>query len=100
MNCVNDIDSFYDFLGYVVIHAPDRFPIEDYLAFDKQMNLEKAFNELRLGFGLVDRAVADENKLRQLSSLLDEPLLAYRSGNDVKGAHLLQDIEALIFKKG
>ncbi len=32
--------------------------------------------------------------------MLGESLAAYLSGSDVKGAHLLQDFEALIFKQG
>lgn len=95
---VKDIDSLYDFIGYVVLGAPNEFPVEDFLPPDEQMNLEKAFEELRRGLGVIDLEVANERKLR-LSSLLDESLAAYRSGDDVKGAHLLQDFEALVFKK-
>lgn len=99
MTWIKDIDSLYDFIGYVVIHAPDRFPTEDYLLPEQQMTIEKAFDELRRGLGFIDREVANEDKLRKLSSLLDESFAAYRSSDEVKGAHLLQDFEALIFKK-
>ncbi len=46
---VKDIDSLFDFIGYVVIYAPDRFPVEDYLAPGEQMTLAMAFDELRYG---------------------------------------------------
>lgn len=99
MAWVKDIDSLFDFIGYVVLYAPDRFPVEDYLAPGEQMTLAMAFDELRHGLSLVDPEVANEDKLRKLTSMLDESLAAYRSGDDVKGAHLLQDFEGLIFKQ-
>ena len=100
MNWVKDIDSFYDFIGYVIISAPDRFPVEDYLADDEQMNLEKAFEELYKGLELIDERVADDSKKAKLSDMLKESISAYRSGDEYKGAHLLQDFEEEIFKKG
>lgn len=99
MAWVRDIDTFYNFIGYVVLRAPNRFPVEDYLPADEQMTLDKAFLELRKGIAMLDPAVADEQNRRKLSSLLDASLAAYRSGDDVKGAHLLQDFEGLIFNK-
>ncbi|MDW3687849.1 hypothetical protein RA280_40215 [Cupriavidus sp. CV2] len=98
MTWVKDINSFHNFIGYVVIRAPDRFPIEDYLPLDQQMNLGRAFAELRHGLEFVDPTVAGEEKKQKLSALLDASFAAYSSGDDVKGAHLLQDFEGLIFK--
>ena len=94
---VNDVNSFYDFIGYVVLCAPDRFPVEDYLSPDQQMSLEKAFVELRKGVDLV--AMPPDGKRNELLQLLNKSLAAYQSGDDVKGAHLLQDLEGHIFKK-
>jgi len=99
MAWVRDIDSFYNFIGYVVLTAPNRFPVEDYLPPDEQMTLDRAFTELRQGLQLVDPEVADEKKRAKLSALLDDSLGAYRSGDEVTGARLLNDFEALIFKQ-
>lgn len=98
MQWVRDIDSFHNFIGYVVVRAPDRFPIEDYLPPDQQMNLDRAFDELRRGLDLVEPEVADEEKKRGLSEILDASFAAYIAGDDAKGAHFLQDFEELIFK--
>jgi hypothetical protein len=98
MRWVSDIDSLYDFIGYVVLRAPDRFPHEDYLSAGEQMNLEKAFAELRSGLELIDPEVADAGKRKVLSSLLDQALTAYKAGDEVRGAHLVQDFQDLIFK--
>jgi hypothetical protein len=99
MALVHDVDSFYNFIGYVVLTAPNRFPVRDYLAQDQQMNLDRAFAELRKGLQLVAAEVSDEEKKTNLSALLDDSLTAYRTGDDVRGAHLLNAFEALIFKR-
>ena len=99
MAWVNNLDGLHDFIGYVVLRAPDRFPNEDYLRPDEQMNLDKAFSELRTGLNFVETEVVGAETKRRLSSLLDEAQAAYVLGGRKEGAHLLQDFEALIFKK-
>ena len=99
MAWVNNLDGLYDFIGYVVLRAPDKFPKEDYLKPDDQMTLDRAFSELRAGLNFVEADVTGVETKRRLASLLDEAHAAYISGERKKGAHLLQDFEALIFKK-
>jgi hypothetical protein len=96
---VKDIDSLYDFIGYVVLCAPHQFPVRDYLPPDAQMNLDKAFDELRRGIDLIEPDMADDAKRKHLGSLLDQALVAYRAGDELKGAHLVQDFQDLIFKR-
>lgn len=100
MNWVRDIDSFYNFIGYVVLCAPDQFPVEDYLPPDGQMNLERAFVELSKGVEMatVDSPV-DDVRRTNLQGLLAQSLAAYKNGEDVKGAHLLQEMERMVFKR-
>ncbi len=98
MKWVTSIDALYDFIGYVVLRAPDRFPKEDYLRPDEQMTLEKAFEELDAGLAFVDSSVVGEETAARLGALLHESKLAYLDGDRLKGAHTLQDFEALIFK--
>lgn len=95
---VDDLGSLYDFIAVVVLCAPDRFLKEDYLAEEDQLTLDRAFEELNGGMELVRKEIKDEVELARLQRLLDESLAAYRAGNDVKGAHLLQDFEAGVFK--
>lgn len=95
---IKTVDHLYNLIGYVVLSAPDSFPIEDYLEPDKQMTLDKAFAQLRDG---VEVAYPDDyhpEKKPLLYALLDQSLAAYRAGEDVKGAHLLQDFQDKIFK--
>ena len=99
MSWVRDLNTFYDFISLVVVHAPDEFPVEDYLPDDEQLNLERAFAELRKGVAFVDRGLPGADRERGLTAMLDEALRLYRAGEDVKAAHLLQDFEARIFKR-
>ncbi|MFC0156126.1 hypothetical protein ACFFJ4_21825 [Xanthomonas dyei] len=95
---VNSIDSLYDFIGYVVLCAPDNFPVRDYLPADAQMNLDRAFAELRHGIELIEHDMADDAKRKHLASLLDQAFAAYKAGDELRGAHLVQDFQNLIFK--
>lgn len=97
MAWVKNISTFRDFLSLVIVHAPDDFPEEDYLAADEQLNLVRAFGELYKGLEILLQSrngVLDADALRET---LDRALSAYRSGDDVQGAHLLQEFEALAF---
>ena len=96
---IKDLDSLWDFIGYVVLSAPDDFDEEDYLQPDEQMNLERAFEELRNAMNLIKPSKMDDAKRSEAFALLDESLNAYRAGDDVKGAHVLQDFQVLIFNK-
>jgi hypothetical protein len=95
---VRDITSLYDFIGYVVLSAPDRFPREDYLADEEQMNLDRAFAELRAGAALVEQDFPGANETRGLTELLERSLQAYKRGDEVAGAHLLQDFQNRVYK--
>ena len=96
---IQDLNSLWDFIGYVVLSAPDNFPEEDFLQPDEQMNLERAFEELRNAMNLIKPSKLNDAKRSEALSLLEESLDSYRAGNVVKGAHLLQDFRVLIFNK-
>src|SRR4051812_31014510 len=99
MAWVRDISSLYDFLGYVVLRAPNRFPREDYLSDGEQMTLDRAFAELRHGVHLIERHFPGADARRGLSAILEQALASYRAGDEVGGAHKLQDFEKLVFKE-
>ena len=46
---VKGIGSLYNFIGYVVLTAPDRFPRRDYLGEDEQRTLTKRFRNSTVG---------------------------------------------------
>ncbi|CAD2251748.1 hypothetical protein QSH46_022195 [Xanthomonas arboricola pv. juglandis] len=99
MAWVENIDSLYDFIGVVVLRAPDKFQILDFLPPEEQLNLDRAFDELRRGIDFIEPEMADEKKRKDLASLLDLALTAYKNGDEYRGAHLVQDFQDLIFKR-
>ena len=95
---MENIDDLYNRIAYVILYGPDRFPYRNYLDEDEQMTLDKAFSQLRSG---IEIAYPDEyhpEKKPLLYTLLDQSLAAYRAGEDLKGAHLLQDFQDKVFK--
>jgi len=99
MSQVAGPDELYDFIGYVVVCAPDQFPEQDFLEPGEQMNLERAFVELNGSLDSLDQEVVTPAKRPRLVELLNRSLEAYRGGDTFGGAHLLQDFQDLIFKR-
>ena len=95
---VTDLHSLYDFIGYVVLYAPDRFPQREYLQPEEQMNLERAFTELRNAIQFVPLGSGTKIDRETLSSVLDESLALYNRGNEVAAPHRLQDFQDIIFQ--
>lgn len=98
MSWVNSFEGLVDFLSLVIVCAPDDFPLEDFLSDEEQLTLDKAFEELAGGMRFVREKIVDGDMLMRLQTILDTSLAAYRNGDDVRGAHLLQDFEMMIKK--
>src|SRR5689334_1304036 len=98
MSWVRDIPTFRDFISYVLLSAPHDFPEEDFLGHSEQMNLERAWEELKRGVDLLAPKLADLGQLRDLHTILDRSYGAYRSGDANQGARLLQEFESLAFR--
>lgn len=100
MAWVRSLRGLYNFIAHVVLGAPDRFPKEDFLSDAEQLNLDRAFDELRAGLQFVATSERDPSFHDRLRSVLDASLAAYRAGEKRKGAHLLQDFQDMIFGHG
>jgi hypothetical protein len=96
---VKNIDDLYNFIATVVVCAPDEFFEEDFLEDHEQLNLKKAFEELRYGILLLDPEVGTPEKVPVMYSILDKAYEAYKAGDGHKGAHLVQDFQDMIFKR-
>ena len=95
---VENVDDLWNFIAYVLGSAPDQFPIEGFLTEDQQMNLERAFEQLRQG---VEIAYPDDffpEKRVMLNEILDRSYALYKSGDDIAAGHLLNKFEDNIFK--
>lgn len=99
MPWIKNFNGFLDFLSLVIVHAPDGFPKEDYLRDEEQLTLDSAFKELRDGMKFVESKVSSRPALDVLHSQIDQALTLYRQGEDVKGAHLLQDFEQRLLRE-
>lgn len=61
------------------------------------MDLDKAFAQLETGLVHVEQAVEPETVV-ELRKLLEKCHQLYRTGEDIKGAHLLQDFESILMR--
>jgi hypothetical protein len=95
---VQDLEEFREFISLVLLSAPNDFPVEDFLQPDEQLDLEKAFAELRDGLRLLINARKNAAPADQLFELLSKSLVAYRAGNAREAAHLLQDFASEAFR--
>jgi len=94
MNKIYDQSDLMNFLSYMVLYAPYDFPEEDYLDSSEQMTLEKAFQVLNDGVSILGSSFREKD-MYTAQSLLAESLDAYRAGDVVKGARLLQKLESM-----
>jgi len=94
MAWVRDSSSFHNFIGYVILTAP-TFPQESILSDDDQLDIDKAFDEIRKGMVMFQASVTDSRKRQKMVTLLDESLAAYRAGDKATGAQLLGDFEGM-----
>ena len=77
--------------------APDRFRVREFRSDVDQLTLDRAFEELRSALEFVELRHDRPGFHVELNRLLDESLRAYVAGEEVAGAHLLQDFQNLIF---
>lgn len=98
MNRIYDLSDLMNFLSYMVLYAPHDFPEEDYLESSEQMTLERAFQVLNDGVFLLRDSFRDKD-VCNVHNLLNESLEAYRTGDIVKGARLLQKLESMVSQR-
>jgi hypothetical protein len=94
---IESIEDIEDFLANVIVCAPDDFIELDFLPATEQLNLDRAFVELERGMKLLVEAGVEGPRLGELRRLLDESLLAYKSGDAKAGAHRLSEFGVLAF---
>lgn len=98
MTRIYNLDDLMNFLSYMVLYAPHDFPEEDYLKSSEQMTLERAFQVLNDGVSILRSSFRDKD-FCNAQNLLNESLEAYRAGDIVKGARLLQKLESVVSQR-
>lgn len=96
---VKNIEHFLQLLHVTVLCAPDRFPVRDFLDEDEQLNIETAYRDLNYGMQFVAKKVKNPETVTKVQKMLDEFLTLYKRGEEQKGAHMLQDLEDVVFGK-
>lgn len=96
---ITSVDDLWNHIAYVRGYAPNYFKTEDFLRPEEQMTLDRAFALLRDGVLVAYPGENDEAKRQWLFDALARALAAYRDGDEVAGATILQDdFEDAIFK--
>ena len=91
MNWIQNYEEFYEFLAKVLLCAPNDFPEEDYLPAGKQLNLDRAYEEMIKGLVYVRQRLNDQ-EYRQFVQDLNESKVAYELGDERRGASLIQKL--------
>ena len=91
-----DLHGFKDFVGSVILCAPDMFPVRDWRGPDEQMNLDRAFIGLRYGLKLTAQEKGDSPLLAKCRELVEEAYALYQGGQDHPGQRKLEEMDKLL----
>jgi hypothetical protein len=94
----HDVHSFKDFVAFVLLCAPEQFPVRDYLAPDEQWTLDRAFEGLRYGLTLTAQQKGELPVLAICRAMAEESYTHYREGRKREGFFKLQEMEKLLNK--
>jgi len=98
MFVMESVDDLWNHIAYVMGYAPDQFPYEDFLPDDQQMNLHRAFEQLRQGVEIAYPEASFTEKRGHLNGILDRSYAAYQIGDEIAAGHLLNEFQDNIFK--
>ena len=91
-----DLHGFKDFVVLVLSCAPDLFPVEDWLAPDQQMDLERAFVGLRYGLDMARKEVGEVPLLESCRELVEQAYAEYQAGRDMAGQVKLEEVDQFL----
>ena len=79
-----------DFISFVVLYGPNEFPPW------RNLTMDVALEEISRGIESCSAELGSEEVVAKARALVADATVAYRAGNVVAGAHLLQDLAALL----
>ena len=91
-----DLHGFKDFVGYVILCAPEMFPVDDWRTPDQQMNLDRAFIGLRYGLKLTAQEKGESALLAKCREMVEEAYGLYQAGQDHAGQCKLEEMDKLL----
>lgn len=84
------LSELKDFIAFVVLYGPDDFPAW------RNMDITKAFSQMHEGVDACKNEIGNGAKCDQIENLFLSAEAAYNNGDSITGAHVLQDIMALL----
>lgn len=93
-----DLHSFKDYVGFVKLCLPDRFPHRDGVAAGGQWSLNLAFEGLRLGLNMAVEEKGEQPEFTESRRLIEEAYDAYKSGDIRSGFMKLELVQKLLGK--
>lgn len=94
----NDLHSFKDFVTFVYMRSPDRYPVREGVGPDEQWTLDLAFEGLRHGLSLTAAEKGDLPVLSTCRAMIEEAYTHYREGRMRDGFVKLEEMEKLLRK--
>lgn len=76
----SDLHSFKDYVGFVKICAPDRFPQREGVGLADQWTLDLAFEGLRLGLEMATEEKGEREEFAKGRALVEDAYAACRDG--------------------
>ena len=95
--CEN-LGELIDFIAYVVLYGPNEFPKREWVKPEEQLNLDRAFEELRYGLNRATEEVGEVPAISTARTILEEAYTHYREGRINPGAWKLQEMSQLLEK--
>jgi len=91
---IGDLSALF---GSIVLCAPDRFQKIGASDSDQKRLLEDNFKQLTLGLPLAKSRLKDKGQMALVEELIRKSLDAYRNGERLRGAKLLQNAGHIIW---
>lgn len=94
----NDLHSFKDYVGFVQLCSPDKYPRREGAAINAQWTLALAFEGLRLGLDMAVEEKGERPAFTESRRLVEEAFDAYISGDIRSGFMKLEQVQKLLQK--
>lgn len=94
---IKNLADLNDYIGFVVLSAPSKFPKIGPFSGNPQADVTHAFIQLNEGMRLLEKKLKSDEQMERLRKILDDSRNAYLQGDSKRGAHLLQDFQDIVF---
>lgn len=93
-----DLHSFKDYVGFVQLCLPNRFPRREGAAASAPWTFDLAFEGLRLGLDMAIREKGERIEFAESRHLVEEAYDSYKSGDVRSGFTKLEQVQELLRK--